>query len=462
MKKHPNVRRFAGLILFLLGFALVLPFANTHLIQTDTVARLAIHEMQQRDDIELALVGSSIVRDHFNAQLITEKTGLNAFCASIPTASTPTSIALVKELLRTNSPEWIVLVTEPYNFQTTKESTEAFYKLAPFLSDPANLLDYYLRTAREDKNYFERLMLFRGFGAQSIGDVIKTVSLRYAPEKAYERIKPDMDPTVSYQGGGFLRHETDERADEEFKTVIREHSDYYYYIFDRSKEHLLEFKQLCEKNGAKLMIVVYPNHPAHSLAEPNFAPYNDDLMRFCRETGIPCYNFSFAKPELMPDMRGYFYDLYHMVGEGADILSSAFCDVFNAHRRGEDLTDSFYYNNWQLTEAMDYITNAWAVQFDPESPWNKANLFHDEAQIRELAAEKDVFLFDCNRGTHVVPEYRLAVLHEDGSETLLRDYSAEAFYACERGALCGSTLRLYARVQGQEGGEVHFCDLIAQ
>ena len=462
MKKHPNIRRFARLVLFFLGFALLLLFANTHLIQTDTIARLTVHEMQQRDDIELAFIGSSIVRDHFNADLITEKTGLNAFCASIPTASNPTSIALLKELLRTNSPEWVVLVTEPYNFQTVMESTEAFYKLAPFLSDPANVLDYFLRTAGEDGMYLERLVMPRSFGAQSIGDVLKTIALRYFPEAAYEHLKHSMDPTVSYQGSGFLRHETDERADEEFKTVIREHSDFYYYIFDESKQQMLEFKRICEENGANFMIVVYPNHVAHALAEPNFAPYNDDLRRFCYENDITCYNFSFAKPELMPDLREYFYDLYHMVGEGADILSSTFCDVFNAHRRGEDLSHLFYYNNWLLTEAIDFITNTWAIQFDPGREWDKALIHHDEAQIRDLAANHDVFLFDCNRGMNVVPEYRLAIRHEDGSETLLRDYSTDALYICEPGALTGQTLRLYARVQGQPGGEAHWYDMAVE
>ena len=127
MKRHPNLRRMARLVLFLLGFALLLLFANTHLIQTDTIARLTIYEMQQRDDIELALVGSSIVRDHFNAQRITEETGLQAFCATVPTASMPASIAITRELFETNSPEWVVLVTEPYNFITVREAPEAQY-----------------------------------------------------------------------------------------------------------------------------------------------------------------------------------------------------------------------------------------------------------------------------------------------------------------------------------------------
>jgi len=459
VKKHPNLRSCVQLVLFLLGFALFLCFANTHLIQTDTIARLTLHEMQQRDDIELAFVGSSIVRDHFNAQMITEKTGLDAFCVTVPTASMPASIALTRELLKTNSPEWVVLVTEPYNFQTVKEATEAYYKIAPFLRDPANTLDYYLRACDADGYYLDRLLMFRGFGAQSVSDVIKTIGLRYAPEKTYARLKDSLDPTVSYRGSGFLRHETDERADAQIRSVVREYTGYYYALFDESKSQLRTYKQLCEENGAKLLVVVYPNHAVHSLARPGFADYNDSLMAYCAEIGVPCYNLSYAKPELMPDLRTFFFDLYHMVGEGADILSSTFCTVFDAHRRGEDISHLFYRNRWEYFDAIDFITNTWLVHFDPAAEWNMA-LSHDEAAVRALDTTQDVFLFDCNRGTYVQPEYRLVIRHADGSETLLLDYGADTLYTCEQGALSGQTLRLYARTQGSDESSACWNELL--
>ena len=460
MKKHSNLRGLAGLALFLLGFVLVLAFANTHLIQTDTIARLTIHEMQQRDDIELAFVGSSIVRDHFNAQMITEQTGKTAFCATVPTASMPASIALTRELFETNSPEWVVLVTEPYNFITVREATEAQYKLMPFLSDPANMLDYYLRTCDEDAYYLDRLLMMRGFGAKSISDVIKTIGLRYFPEQMYERIKDDMDPTVSYQGSGFLRHETTERADDLIRTVIREYTGYYYELLPGSREQLEIYKQLCEENGAKLMVAVYPNHTSHGLAEPGFLEYLDSLMKFCAELGVPCYNFAYAKPKLMPNLDEYFFDLYHMVGEGADILSSTFSRVFNGHLAGEDMSDLFYINRWLYQDSLNFTTNCWITPYQPGSEWNPA-LYHDEARVAALAAEQDVFLGDCNHWINFTPEYKFVLLADDGSETLLQDYGVDTLYACAPGALRGKTLRLYARIAGHEAtGEVFYDHVI--
>ena len=456
MKRHPNLRGLIRLGLFALGFMLLLLFANTHLIQTDTIACLTLREMQAREDIELAFVGSSIVRDHFNAQRITEKTGRSAFCATVPTASMPASIALTRELQRTNSPEWVVLVTEPYNFQTVREAPEAQYKLMPFLSDPANMLDYYLRASSEDGFYLDRLLMFRGFGAQSLSDVAKTVGLRYFPEKTYARLRETMDPTVSYQGSGFLRHETDERADELVRTVQREYTGYIYELLDGSKDQLRLYRQLCEENSSRLMVVIFPNLTAHALAEPGFLDYNDALMAFCEELGVPCFNFSFARPELMPNLDGYFFDLYHMVGEGADILSDAFCRIFNAYTAGEDVSGLFYANRWEYLDSLTFTTNVWLTVFDPDSEWNPA-LEQDEARVRALSETQDVYMADCNHYVVYTPEYRFVLRNADGSETLLQDYGVDTLYACAPGALSSQTLRVYARLADYpENGEVWY------
>lgn len=448
-----------GIAAFFLILLLLVLFANTYLIQTDTIAALTFREMQSRDDIELAFVGSSIVRDHFNVQLITEQTGLKAFNATVPCASMPACIALTKELYRTNSPEWTVLVVEPYTFQTPREDTEAEYKLMPFLSDWDNKLEYYLRLCDEDGWYIDRLFIFREFGVKSFGDIAKTIGLRHWPEQTYARLKKTMDPTVSYQGSGFLRHTTDERADELVReSVFREYTGYYYELFDKSKAELLEYKTLCEEKGSKLLILLSPNLTAHALAEPGFLEYGECLMRFCRDNAIPCYNFAYARPEFMPNLDPYYFDLYHMIGEGADILSDAFCRFFAQYTAGEDVSGLFYENKGAYLDSIDFITNAWITQYKPGSEWSLA-WDQDEATVTAAAQTHDVFMADSNRGPQVTPEYRFVLLEEDGSETLLQDYGTDTLYLCEPGALDGRTIRLYARPQGQPDAEPQWFEL---
>ena len=108
------MKHFIRLAVFLLGFALLVILADCTLIQTDTFVALTLSEMKSRSDIELAVVGSSIVRDHFNAEMITKETGLESFSLGIPCAALQADLAMTKEFYRTNHPEWTVLVVEPF------------------------------------------------------------------------------------------------------------------------------------------------------------------------------------------------------------------------------------------------------------------------------------------------------------------------------------------------------------
>ena len=162
-----NIRPFLRFAAFFLVLALAVALANTCLIQTDTFVALMMDELKNSRDIELAVVGSSIVRDHFNAALISEQTGRKAFSAAVPGLSLQGELALTRELYRQNSPEYTVLVVEPYNFNTAKEDPNAFFKLSPFLSGIQNRLTYFMDACREDGDYLNRLFLFREFGAQS-------------------------------------------------------------------------------------------------------------------------------------------------------------------------------------------------------------------------------------------------------------------------------------------------------
>ena len=342
--KNKTLRGLLRLAAFVLCFVPVLLFANTFLIKTDTYARLTLAEMKQRDDIDLVFVGSSIVRDHFNAEMITEETGLESFSLGIPCAALQADLAVTKEFYRTNRPEWTVLVVEPFTFDTVKEGIEAQYELMPYLSSPVERIKYYLNLCREDGWYLDRLCMFRDFGVSSFADFTKTVGLHFWPfETYYEKLKSKLDKRMTYEGRGFVRYNTKDRAKKTVRQqIIREYTGYTYDLYPRSKEMLLEYRDLVEQSGSRLMVFIYPNMTAHNLAIPGFLAYNAALMRFCKENGIECVNFSLAKPELYPRKTDdYYFDLYHMVGNGSDIFSYCFSKFFNAYTAGEDTSSWF-------------------------------------------------------------------------------------------------------------------------
>lgn len=431
-----NIRPFLRFAAFFLVLALAVALANTCLIQTDTFVALMMDELKNSRDIELAVVGSSIVRDHFNAALISEQTGRKAFSAAVPGLSLQGELALTRELYRQNSPEYTVLVVEPYNFNTAKEDPNAFFKLSPFLSGVQNRLTYFMDACREDGDYLNRLFLFREFGAQSPADVVKTVALRLNAQKEYARLKPTMASTVAYAGGGFLRHTSGESAETLIReTVLREPDPGYpCELFDASRAFLARYKALCAEKGSRLIVVLSPNLTAHALAEPGFLPYGESLMRYCRENDIPCFNFQYAKAEYLQNLDGYYYDLYHMNGTGADLFSAFFARFFNAYTSGEDVSGWFYADQAQYLASIDRITNVW------------------------LSVGEDVYIADCNRGTLVTPRYRFVSVAADGTETTLLD-DGESDMLPAALVPDGETLRVYAVPKGQENADSVWYDL---
>lgn len=432
MKHIKPLLRIAG---FLLCLALLVAFANTHLLQTDTIPFLTMTEMKARSDIELAIIGSSVVRDHFNPELIGEETGLTTFDAAVPCASLPADLAMTETLFQTNSPQWVVLVMEPYNLNTTKEELEAEYKLMPMLDDPAIALRYYLRLCREDGRYLDRALLFRTEMASSLADVKKTFGLRYNTGETYEQLKSSFGEGITYQGAGFLRYDVEAGAQTlvRQRMIRREATSWEYSLMDETQALLYEYKALCEENDAQLMILLYPMHTAQALANPDYLPYNESLRAFCAQNDILCFDMGYAKPELMERLDDYYFDLDHMNGEGADVLSAAFAELFNRCTADEDVSGLFYGSRYEYLQTIDFITNCWVL---PEGG--------------------NRYTADSNHAAQVTAEYRFTLVDAEGGETLLRDYGEETGIEAEIPAGC--ELRVYARPAGGKQDERVYFD----
>lgn len=110
------------------------------------------------------------------------------------------------------------------------------------------------------------------------------------------------------------------------------------------------------------MILLFPNLTAHALAEPEYLPYCESLMAFCRENGIPCYNFQYVKADYMENLDAYYYDLYHLNGEGADKFSAFFARFFNAYVGGDGRGRLVYADSAEYLASVDRVTNAWLMR----------------------------------------------------------------------------------------------------
>ena len=431
-----KTRNRSGVLRMFAFFALLLVlirFANTFLIQTDASSFMTLHEIKTAENIELALVGSSVVRNQFNPALISEQTGLSTYCAAIPCLAMPGSLALTSMLYDNHSPEWTVLFVEHDTFFT--ELTEAEDRLMPQLTNPLRRAAYLTDLCMEDGRWIDRYFQFKNLHVTSAAQLRKTVSLRLDPEKYLSEHPGLVNGNDRYAGRGFvqmcLEWDIDGWLREENLGPASCSSPTEPSAAD--KRRILQYRDMCEKKGSRLLVICTPNLTARTLAEPSYTQLRESVARFMAENGIAFFDFSLARPELMPDLTDYYLDYFHVNAEGADILSASFARFFNLYAAGEDVSSLFYGSYEAYLNTINYISNVYT-------------------ETREDGGE-EVVRAGCNRGPQVDAEYRFTLVNEDGTETLVQDYSENREYRTRKDRYRGKKLRVYARVKGHKQDE---------
>lgn len=431
-----KTRNLRGVLRMLAFFALLLVlirFANTFLVQTDASSFMTLHEMKTTESIELALVGSSVVRNQFNPSLITEQTGLSTFCVSIPCLAMPGSLALTSMLYDNHSPEWTVLFVEHDTFLA--ELPEAEDRLMPQLTNPLRRAAYLTDLCMEDGHWIARFFLFKNLHVTSSEQLRKTVFLRLDAQKYFREHPELISGDYHYAGRGFVQM----RLEEDIDRWLREEN-----LGPSScasptepskadKRRLLQYRDMCARKGSRLLVVCTPNLAARTLAEPSYTQLRENLARFMEENGIAFVDFSLAKPELLPDLTDYYFDYFHVNAEGADVLSASFARFFNLYAAGEDVSGLFYDSYEEYLNTIDYISN----------------VYTDTRQD----GDEEVVRAGSNRGPRVAAEYRFTLVEEDGTETVVQDYSENREYRTRRGHHRGKKLRIYARARGRRQDE---------
>ena len=85
----------------------------------------------------------------------------------------------------------------------------------------------------------------------------------------------------------------------------------------------------------------------------------DEILAFCRENGIPFYNFTYAREAFMPCLDKYYFDLHHFNKTGAEIFSDAFGRFLVMLKNGEDVEPLFKYSRYEYIESLGTKQDMW-------------------------------------------------------------------------------------------------------
>ena len=438
------LKRIVRLWTFLLVF-LILAFAgNLIFVRPDTFAVLTLRDLRNTPDAELVFVGSSVVRNHINPEILSRETGKTAVNAGIPCLSLPGALALTEELYRTCSPETVVLVLEPSLFEADEEDIEAENILMPYLHGISTRMRYYMNLVQLDHRYLDRLFLYRTFSIRSVNEMMRTLAMHFIPSKINPAAVSQKDRAGHYEGRGFVRFSTDPCPEKVLRQSFRREPVVGEYVFKSEYVSLLrQYRELTAAHGSRLLVLVFPNIGAAYLSSPGNLGYSLSLEQFCSGENIPFINFGMARPELLSRLDSYYYDPYHFGGKGVDLFSQALGKCLRMFSEGQDISPLFYPDKWSFLLSLNPLPNVWLDRYHGQ--WD----YSWEQTPDELPEVQDgqiLFLANANHLPGVAPLYAFASVNSDGSETFLTEYLPGGMLVLNQSDV-PEHLRVYARLQ---------------
>ena len=110
-------------------------------------------------------------------------------------------------------------------------------------------------------------------------------------------------------------------------------------IQQRWLECLYDIKNMCDKEGAILILVNIPEPMPLIASYGNYDDYINYMNNVSRDLGVEYYNYNLLHEDIMPDEREYFKDNNHLNDRGAKLFSNILADTI----RDPNLFDSIRY-----------------------------------------------------------------------------------------------------------------------
>ena len=433
--RKPEQRRGClRLIAFFLLPAAFIFCANRLLMKNDTTYYYTLLEMTHRDDIDVAFVGSSVVTYNIDPQVVTGETGLVAYDAGIGAAGLPTSVEIARQLFATNSPELVVLVIDAMTLLHEEEDIQAQIRMMSFIPGPIERMAYTLELAAQDGKYLDRLLPFKLQPVASADDVADNLELYLDPAGYAYRHDLLAYSEHSYRGQGHVCVNRTPRKGELLQRLsVRSYdAEADSSLFPFTQRKLLEFKALCEENGARLLVMFGPDMTVYRLSMVDYLAKYEGVADFCASHDMDFCDFTLARPEFLPCLDDYYYDSYHMNGEGARLFSEKLSEFLMLYLTGQPVGHLFYASQQEALDQVDFVTNVWLTG-------------ETRGDVLTVTAES-------NHGPRVTPEYRFTHLNRNGEETELRGY-AEGCTLSVPGELKenGGCIVVYARPKDDPG-----------
>ena len=413
-------------VCFCLLVVLVLSVCNFAMYDDSTYTRLFMHEMYHSEPIDLAFISGSITYKAFDPAIWDEALGMNTFNFGSSAQTPDGSYYLLKEVFRYHSPKYVIFATNYISFMNLEgyNNPQRHYILFDHFRPSFNKLDYWLH-AFEDQTSLTAILPFlrnKDYSPSRIFSILETKLGETYRNYGYDIY---MKTDEEYRGKGYVyRFEAKENGGVGRLEPVWFSPE---NVDPRATEYFGKLADLCEKNGAELILMPTPVPYGTMALQADYQQVTDFYASLAEDNGVQIFDFSLARPELFETQDGYFYDHVHLNGFGSQVFSEVSVKLFQDYLAGKQIDkDALFYGSYQeLLEDNPYIFNTW------------------------LDAAEGCYYANSTHGAGVAPEYRfLARNAETADWTCIREYSLDNGISLDQIPEGTIQLRLEARPQG--------------
>ena len=390
-------------VLITLGFELYSSLAN---VMWDE------YRAASSESIDTVIVGSSTGQRSFDPSVLDNTLGTTTFNMATPAQELDDSYTAAKQAIEDHHVKRVILALDYESVSTVKwPGSHVAFTRAKMAGEsfPQAVADYWkLLTSSSFFDGADSICALFPWGYNHVELDTEHIATNFTdrvsdttPVEAAERV---MDGWTYYGNGygnydGVLDYST---ARDHLSVSVDGPAD-----FDQQGlDWIQNICDLCRENGVQLVVVVTPRPAYNVLAYGEKYPEQmSRLQQVVEESGATFIDANMAKITWYEPRDTDFYDGEHLNHDGASYFSQAFAQALEVLDAGGSISDLTYsYDQWD-----DYLASIDEISAVISTSYKEDN----NAVVSAIAYT----------GSNVQVEYRFSLVAEDGSATLLQDWS---------------------------------------
>lgn len=335
---------FKILVFAVVFYFLTICFAFILKDDSESYARILMHEFYNQENIDIMYCGASHVSHGITPGLANKITGKNNFSTGTASQTIEGTYAILKQAVKLYNIEKVFVemdfAVSAKHAKNDRNGFSADYIVSDYIKDPFIKIEF-LKSISSPKYYLNHIL--------PIG---KDKHMTLNPSKFVKKIKNIVagdyfsykykSADSEYDGKGcvlnldYIKNGTFSNDVEEGKINISNISDEY-------KDTIDKIIALCKENGIELIFYSMPCSDYYLAEKGNY----DDYYVFCRdflaERGFDYYDFNLAKEKYMKLEDSDFSDDNHFSKQGVYKWTQLFCDYFY---EGKIPANDMFYNSY--------------------------------------------------------------------------------------------------------------------